>query len=289
MTPKTNLLPLRFLQDKNNAKSFVEALLGKSIPEIKRFCWREGLSDTVFDGCLAKPDFFLEDQENNRYVIDEVDEPYGYGELEDHSRLLQSGIESDYFNRSDPITDYPESYIIQVCHFDTFSEGYAVYNASDLFDWLEAEEKRHMIILNSHYRIPNASPQIIEMLDQIRNEADEIKRQEIISQMWEEAPFEDECKNFVDEWMRLYDWGKEHDLTLDDKSSEERAKEYAHIWNVAHMGIKEIRQMAGLTKRMLSQRLDIPYVTIVDWENGEECPEYVRFMIALLLGIIKVR
>lgn len=79
MTPKTNLLPLRFLQDKNNTKSFVEALLGKSIPEIKRFGWREELSDTVFDGCLAKPDFFLEDQENNRYVIDEVNEPYGYG------------------------------------------------------------------------------------------------------------------------------------------------------------------------------------------------------------------
>ena len=34
MTTKTNLTQLRFLQDKNNAKAFLEALLQRPIPEI---------------------------------------------------------------------------------------------------------------------------------------------------------------------------------------------------------------------------------------------------------------
>lgn len=54
------------------------------------------------------------------------------------------------------------------------------------------------------------------------------------------------------------------------------------------MTIKEIREAAGLSQAMLARRLAIPQSTIRAWEAGEECPEYVRFMVALLTGVITI-
>lgn len=61
MFETTNLLPIRYLQDKDNAKVFLEALLGKSISGIERFYWRTNLPE-AFDLRQGKPDIYLEDQ-----------------------------------------------------------------------------------------------------------------------------------------------------------------------------------------------------------------------------------
>ena len=53
--------------------------------------------------------------------------------------------------------------------------------------------------------------------------------------------------------------------------------------------VREIRQAAGMTQAQLAERFGIPKRTIENWEaagqNARACPEYVRRMMAELLGL----
>ena len=53
--------------------------------------------------------------------------------------------------------------------------------------------------------------------------------------------------------------------------------------------VREIRQAAGLTQAQLAERFRIPKRTIENWEaagdNARTCPEYIRRMMAELLGL----
>ena len=43
-----------------------------------------------------------------------------------------------------------------------------MYYMDDIYDGYEIDNGRHMVVLNSQYRIANAAPQIIGALDSIR-------------------------------------------------------------------------------------------------------------------------
>lgn len=46
------------------------------------------------------------------------------------------------------------------------------------------------------------------------------------------------------------------------------------------MTIKEAREKAGLNRRELSRKTEIPYNTLCSWEDGSrECPEYVKRLV----------
>ena len=110
--------------------------------------------------------------------------------------------------------------------------------------------------------------------------------QEIVAEMWVEALLLHDRDAFLSDWALSSRWGDED--TADGDELVERAKACGHVWDVAHMGVREIRETAGLTQAMLSKRLAIPLSTIQVWEEREDCPDYMRFMIALLTGVIKV-
>ena len=44
-----------------------------------------------------------------------------------------------------------------------------MYYTEDTFDGIEVVDGRHMIVLNSQYLVSNADPEIIVLLDRIRN------------------------------------------------------------------------------------------------------------------------
>ena len=113
---------------------------------------------------------------------------------------------------------------------------------------------------------------------------DKIMKQEIVVRMWAAAPCVKDRLEFLSEYALSPCWG-DNDMVEDDELCE-RAKACGHVWDVAHMSIKEIREAAGMSQAMLSKRLAIPQPTIWAWEAGEECPDYVRFMVALLTGVI---
>ena len=122
---------------------------------------------------------------------------------------------------------------------------------------------------------------ILDKHDYISISAD---MQEIVVEMWADAPCVKDRGEFLSEWALSSCWG-DNDMAEGDELCE-RAKACGHIWDVAHMSIKEIREAAGMSQAMLSKRLAIPQSTIQSWEAGEECPDYVRFMVALLTGVI---
>ena len=63
------------------------------------------------------------------------------------------------------------------------------------------------------------------------------------------------------------------------------------IYDAAHMGIKDLRNITGLTQAKFAKRFCIPQRTVEAWESTAEgshrdCPTYVRLLIARQLGII---
>ena len=108
--------------------------------------------------------------------------------------------------------------------------------------------------------------------------------------LWDEAQCEEDREIFVKECLESPEQTGEYMTGIREESDElcERTEARGRVWDVAHMTIKEIREAAGLSQAMLSRRLAIPQSTIRAWEAGEECPEYVRFMVALLTGVITI-
>ena len=284
MLDTTNLLPIRYLQNKDNAKTFLETLLGKNLSGITRFYWKINLPE-AFNSVKGKPYIYLEDQDKNQYAI--VESRYGFERsYQDWSgRFIQNAMTSDALSYHGSVSEHSESYIIFLSHLGCFRQSHAVCDLSDDPVVKVSNNRCHMLSINTHYLVPNADPQLIKILDRLRNEDTEIMRTENLVEMWINAPTEKDRDAFMSEWALTESWGL--DDTTDGDELTERAMRCAHVWDVSHMGIKEIRESIGLTQFEFSHRLCIPMSTIQAWENGEDCPGYIRYMSALLLGVLK--
>lgn len=63
-----------------------------------------------------------------------------------------------------------------------------------------------------------------------------------------------------------------------------------NIWDVAHMGIAEIRWSTGLSQVAFCERFLLPRRTLQNWESGErECATYLRLLLAAACGLLHVR
>lgn len=61
------------------------------------------------------------------------------------------------------------------------------------------------------------------------------------------------------------------------------------IWTLAHMPVREMRAGTGLSQHNFATRFCIPTTSYVQWEQGtRRPPDYVRLMMADLLGLVKV-
>ena len=275
--------------------AFLEALLQRPIPEIDCFCLSENLPDTLFEPPCLKPDIFIEDRAKNRYVIVELRDSvqYRYMDLDLELQHLQSTLETDYDDHDGTCSHYPDSYIIYIFHFepfDLFPGGNAFCDGADIFDWVKGADWRHMIFVNTHFQVLNGDSKIAAFLNCLRDDADKLREQENLVNMWDEAQCEEDREIFVKECLESPEQTGEYMTGIREESDElcERTEARGRVWDVAHMTIKEIREAAGLSQAMLARRLAIPQSTIRAWEAGEECPEYVRFMVALLTGVITI-
>lgn len=63
----------------------------------------------------------------------------------------------------------------------------------------------------------------------------------------------------------------------------------AHIWDVAHCNMRDIRRHTGLSQVGFSQIYNIPRRTVEDWERGiGNAPLYVRLLLAEHTGYLKI-
>ena len=99
--------------------------------------------------------------------------------------------------------------------------------------------------------------------------------QEIVAEMWVEALLLHDRDAFLSDWALSSRWGDED--TADGDELVERAKACGHVWDVANMGLREIREAAGLTQAMLSKRLAIPLSTIRKRRLPGLCEVHDRF------------
>lgn len=158
------------LQDNSSIKAFLEAVSETEITGIKRIYTGDDLVD-VFgsaDQMLGLPDIMVEDEGHNCYIIrcmqDRVED------LEQLRHCYQSAADRYYFARAENSADFSELYIIFICDYDYYGLGHAMYYMDDIYDGYEIDNGRHMVVLNSRYRIANATPQIMALLDSIRDE-----------------------------------------------------------------------------------------------------------------------
>lgn len=70
------------------------------------------------------------------------------------------------------------------------------------------------------------------------------------------------------------------------------AEDIGRIWDAYHMSIKELRATTGLSQVAFARRFLFPRRTLENWESSKvpnECPLYIRMLIADALGILPAR
>lgn len=98
--------------------------------------------------------------------------------------------------------------------------------------------------------------------------------------LWGEALESSDRDTYVSEWSTSSIWQEDADLLA-------IADKLARIWDVAHMSVTDIRRAAGMTQMDFAQRFCVPKRSVENWCSGSrKCPDYIRLMMAELLGII---
>lgn len=67
----------------------------------------------------------------------------------------------------------------------------------------------------------------------------------------------------------------------------ERLRQLGTIWDAAHISIRDIRAVTGLSQVKFGEAFAIPLRTIQHWEGGtREAPPYTRLLLANAVGLI---
>jgi hypothetical protein len=66
----------------------------------------------------------------------------------------------------------------------------------------------------------------------------------------------------------------------------DRVEELGHLWDAAHLTIRDIRAHTGLSQAAFAVRYCIPRRTVENWESGDrQCADYVRLLLAEAVGV----
>lgn len=105
-----------------------------------------------------------------------------------------------------------------------------------------------------------------------------------LSTFWVEALATTDRDEYISDWTLSSIWGDDTEA----ETPNERIDYLGHLWDVAHMGVREICKASELSQVALSLRFGIPYRTVQNWcGDVNKCPDYVRLMMAECLGLIQ--
>lgn len=167
MLNETKLMVGQILQDRNRAETFLEDVMETELSGIRHIYQKNALLD-VFGETGPRPDFMIEDEDKNCFVIQCMGK--ADGDLIQLRRHYQCQVDNYYFHQVKCGADFPELYIVFICDYDYFGFGHARHYTGDILDdGSEIEDGHHMIVLNSQYRYANAEPKLMELLDRIRS------------------------------------------------------------------------------------------------------------------------
>ncbi len=103
--------------------------------------------------------------------------------------------------------------------------------------------------------------------------------------VWAAALEESSRAAFVSDWA-LSSIFADPDEPVQDVPAE-LVEQLEGIWDVAHMSVKDLRSVTGLSRTVFAERFCIPLRTVEDWEAARRNPpDYVRLMMAQLVGVL---
>lgn len=107
-------------------------------------------------------------------------------------------------------------------------------------------------------------------------------------EVWGAALASEEREAFVSDWAlsSLF-----CDPEETEPVSQELIDQLGQIWDVAHMGVKEIRTSMGASQAEFAVRFCIPKRTLENWEttssSHRDCPSYVKLLLAESIGLVR--
>ena len=147
-----------------NAKPFLEALLGKKIGSITAIDKQKELKDgAALHG--VRLDVCLEDEERTQYDV-EMQTGTSY-ELEKRIRYYQSSIDRRTLKSAESYRDLRQSFVIFVCTDDYYRRGLAVYQRKSVIEGAEDiayNDGSHAYILNASFTESNGSGEVLDFL-----------------------------------------------------------------------------------------------------------------------------
>lgn len=103
--------------------------------------------------------------------------------------------------------------------------------------------------------------------------------------VWGAALVEDDRDAYVSDWALSSLFAPEDG---DQAIAPQLIDQLGNIWDVAHMSIQSMRRTTDLSQAAFAERFCIPKRTLEDWEgHRRNPPDYVRLMLAQLLGVIE--
>lgn len=102
--------------------------------------------------------------------------------------------------------------------------------------------------------------------------------------LWRSALSADDREGYVRMWSDSPMWGNPENCSRREAVNDA----VGHIWDVAHMNVKAICKVTGMTQAALAQRFCINKRTVESWCGSQtrECPDHVRLLMAEALGIL---
>lgn len=98
--------------------------------------------------------------------------------------------------------------------------------------------------------------------------------------LWGEAITSPDRDAFVSDAALSSLWGE------DDADPMVHVPELGKLWDAAHTGVKEIRELACMTQAEFAARHLVPLRTLQRWEAGE-CPEHIRLLLMESEGVYR--
>ena len=147
-----------------NAKPFLEALLGKKIGSITAIDKQKELTDgAALHG--VRLDVCLEDESRTQYDV-EMQTGASYG-LEKRIRYYQSSIDRRTLKSAESYRELRQSFVIFICTDDYYKRGLAVYRRRSVIEGAEDiayDDGSHAYILNASFTEGNSSAEVLDFL-----------------------------------------------------------------------------------------------------------------------------
>lgn len=163
----------KVMSDKEICKEFLEKLLDIEIKKIE-MPENQKTIDLLLDCKGIRLDIYVKDENNTVYNIEM--QRSDNKNLGKRMRYYQGNIDIDCIQKGQDYRELTKSYIIFICTFDYFKEGYHKYTFENVClenNNVRLEDDTHKIILNTKGYLKDLNDDLLEFLNYVEDSSDE--------------------------------------------------------------------------------------------------------------------